>query len=150
MPQLRRLWWHISFYKKTPWVWFATQKNSNNKKRHTNRHLQGRLCNLVLILTSDVATTTRFYTESRQLTNNNETPGSDIFCKAQFFCVGLFISKPQTVVPVLDTRASYYQVVGFLCWFPPLSVCLPSFGMFLCCCPPCCVHTASGPLTLCH
>lgn len=73
-----------------------TKNHSNNRKIHTNSHLQGRLCNLFQILTSDVVTTTRFCAESCQLTNNNKTPGSDIFCKERFFCVGLFISKSQT------------------------------------------------------
>lgn len=116
-----QLWWHISFYKKLPWVWFATQNNINNRKRHTNRHLQGRLAP---DLTSDVVTTTRFYGESRQLTNNNKTPGSDIFCKEQFFFV-LDFSYPnhrQTVVPLLDAKSSSYQVVSFLCWIPPVCV----------------------------
>lgn len=74
-----------------------TKNHSNNRKRHTNRHLQGRLCDLVQILTSDVVMTSRFCAESCQLTNNNnKTPGSDIFCKELFFCVGLSISKSQT------------------------------------------------------
>lgn len=156
--QLWQLWWQLWWLRqlwfpsteKTPWVWFATQKNgNNNNKKHTNRHLQGRPCNLVLILTSDVATTTRFYAESRQITNNNKTRGVTHFAtnnfakNKQLFCVGLFISKSQTVDPVLDTKSSCYQVVCFLCWIPPLSACFPSFGMFFCCRPPCCVHTAN-------
>lgn len=76
-----------------------TKKHSNNRKRHTNRHLQGRLWNLFQILTSDVVTTTRLCTESCHLTNNNKTPGSDIFCKERFFALDFSYSNHrQTVV----------------------------------------------------